>query len=149
MLTGTTWAAILSRNKARILSVIPGINRKLKVVDEIANPLGRTRSRFLKTDKPGRGVSSGRGTTFSMTGEKDPQEEVAVMFVGKICDYLEKLRQKKKYEGLIVVAEPHLMGILKKKMKPNLKNHVIKWVNKDLEKIPLKDLPGHLALDDI
>ncbi len=149
MLSGTTWAAVISRNKARILSVVPGINRKLKLLDEITNPLGRTRNRFMKSDKPGRGVSSGRGITFSLTGEKDPHEDAAVMFVGKICDYLEKLRHKKKYEALIVVAEPHMMGILKKKMKSNLKNTVIKWVNKDLEKIPLKDIPGHLALDDI
>lgn len=149
MLFGTNWTVVLSRNKARILTVIPGINRKLKLVDEISNPIGRTRNREMKTDKPGRGVASGRGATFSMTGEKDPHEDAAIMFVGKVCEQLEKLRHKKKFDALIVAAEPHLMGILKKKMKSNLKTQVVKWVNKDLEKIPLKDLPGHLALDEI
>jgi protein required for attachment to host cells len=135
MLVGKNWTVVLSRNKAKFLTVIAGPARKLKLVDEISNPLGRTRNRDMQTSH--------------RIGEKDPHEDAAVMFIGKICDQLEKLRYKKKFDALIVAAEPHLMGILKKKMKSPLKTQVVKWVNKDLEKIPLKDLPGHLALDDI
>ncbi len=148
MLLGKNWTLVISRNKAKILSVVAGPVRKLKMVNEISNPLGRTRNRAMKTDKPGRGVSSMRGT-FSMTGEKDPHEDAAVMFVHKICDQLEKNRQKKSFDALIVAAEPHLMGIIKKKMKSPLKKQVVKWVNKDLEKIALKDLPNHLELDEL
>lgn len=135
------WTIILSRNKAKIFS------SSMSLIEEIKNPLGRERNRTMQRDSAGMNYSNTRGIgPHRLTGGKNPHEEAAVSFAHSICNMLQRRCYKDDFKGLVIAAEPHLMGILKKKMTPKLKAHVLKWVNKDLEKISVKDLPAHLNL---
>ena len=143
------WTVVVNRTKAKIfVDQVGPVNRPvkgLKLIEELKNPLGRERNKALQNSKPSMGRSPTSVGPHSMTGEKNPHEDAAVEFAKKVCLHLEKNQYNKNFEGLVLVAEPHFMGLLKKKMKKKLRDSVVQWVNKDLSKTPMKEILSHLA----
>jgi protein required for attachment to host cells/ribosome-associated translation inhibitor RaiA len=127
-----TWIAVCNRAGARIFKKQ---FHDVELFHSLDYPLGRERTRALRTDKPSvsrMNFAAGGGTTHRMTGGKDPHEELAVAFSKTVGAYLKNAFQKKQFEHLVVVAEPHFLGLIKLSLDKKVQASVSQWVAKDL-----------------
>ena len=75
-----------------------------------------------------------------------PDETTILPFAKDLVNFLDVQHQLKNYDHLTIAAEPHFMGKIRGKMKPRLESLVKNWIQKDLLKMPLKELQNHLPL---
>jgi protein required for attachment to host cells/ribosome-associated translation inhibitor RaiA len=132
-----TWIAVCSRAGARIFKKQ---YHDVELFHSLDFPLGRERTRALRNDKPSvsrMGFAAGGGATHRMTGGKDPHEELAVSFSKTLGAYLKNAFQKKQFEQLVIVAEPHLMGLIKLALDKKIQASVSQWITKDLVRFSL------------
>ncbi len=126
------WIIIADRIEARIFRETP-----FTLIKTLANPLGREKNKVLRTDKPGWGKAqySRSAGIHSMSGEKDPHEEAAVQFARTLSRFLERESEADRYDDLMIVAEPKMLGRIRSFLAPHLSERV-HWMKKDL---------GHLS----
>ncbi len=75
----------------------------------------------------------------------DPQENANVQFARNIVRALGLAHEDKSFDRLILVAGPHMLGLLRKAMSDSLNEVVVAELAKDLTDVPLKDLERHLG----
>lgn len=126
-----TWIVACNRAGARIFKKQ---YRDIELVHNIDYPLGRERNRALQNDKPSlsRGKFGGSSATHRLTGGKDPHEELAAAFSKTVAAYLKNALTKKEFEKLVIVAEPHFLGLVKLALDKKTKATVSQWITKDL-----------------
>lgn len=131
------WIVFVTRVNARVFNA-----ETWDSVIELKNSIGRAKNKELKTGKPGvsRGRFSGAKGVHGMTGEKNPHEDAAIEFAKKIGTYLHKQKNLSKFNEVTIVAEPRMMGRIKKQMDKNLARNV-KWIGKNLGKFTAHELP--------
>lgn len=138
-----TWILVCNQEKARIFGKKP-----FRLVISLKNNLAREKNRALSDDKPGMSRAKFASSSFlhSLTGEKNPHEEAVVSFAKEVSSYLKKAKSLKKYDDLIIVAEPRMAGRLRKELSKSIVEKV-EWVSKDLGKIPNNQLAKVLGLN--
>ena len=118
-------------------------NGSYELLETFENELGREKNRELMTDAPGQSrISHGRGGTahsYSMTGEKDPHEEVAESFAKYLGEFLDRFRSNNDFKHLVVVAEPKFLGLIRGNMSKQCLQRAQSWVKKDLINLPKLD----------
>ena len=107
----TKWYVIASRVSAVIYT--NGSDHKFHFLDRLSNPQGCLREIDLDSDKPGRGFSS-PGVAFhhSLDRRSKSHEQVAKRFARKIGRILERAQRENRFDNLVLVAEPHFLGLL-------------------------------------
>lgn len=136
------WIAIVNRTDARIFS-----ERPFRAVNQLKNLLGRTKNREMTTDKPyKRGVPfSGAKGLHRVGGEKNPHEDAAISFAKRISEYLRKAHAENRFDSLLVVAEPKMLGRVKAEFDRTIKN-CTEWVGKDFCNATNIEIPKRLGL---
>ena len=93
--------------------------RKFSPLEEqtlLTHPESRLRRQDLVSDRPGT-VHESMAYGESPAGEPtDPKDHEAEIFAGEIAEHLSRQRIELKPEGLIVVAEPRLLGLIRQKL---------------------------------
>lgn len=140
----TTWILLAHRSGARIFSHA-GRTSGLTLVEEIAHPEGRLRDRDMDADEPGRTFDKFGGHRHAVTPEHMPTEREAERFAKSLAERLEHARGQNRYQKLVLVAEPGLLGVLRDKLAAPTQALVVASLARDLMHIPDHDLPGHLA----
>ena len=139
-----TWIVVGHRGGAKSYEHV-GIGRGIKMIDGMANPTGRSQSRDLVSDRPGRAFASrGAGGRHALTAKSDAHEQALAVFVRDLAQYLGSGLSKKRYERLVLVAEPHFLGRLRKVLPRNVASRVHGAVRKDLFRSDRADLVRHL-----
>jgi len=110
------------------------------------------------SDRSGRVVSS---ANTSIRHAYEPHENkthhLSKVFTKEIAEYLEEARAEKLFDQLVLVAEPHFMGALKKALKPDIRDlikheikHDYQWgSDAEIKKLIIHSIPmseGHLNL---
>lgn len=92
-----------------------GRQGQLIFMKRLTHPEGSLTEAALDSDKPGRGVSSaGEGSIHHALDRKSHRhEESARRFAAEISRSLKQLRLQDPYEELVLVAEPHFLGLLR------------------------------------
>lgn len=75
-----------------------------------------------------------------------PEEASALSFAKELANYLDKEYQAKNFQSLSIAAEPHFMGKIRESLNPRISELVLHWIKKDLQKVPMYQLPVHLPL---
>jgi protein required for attachment to host cells len=112
----------------RVEAVIYGDQRNepFHFIDRLHNRKGRAPEYHLVSDREGTVNSSASKTVrHSYEPKETKHEHSARQFAKQISLYLEKALNKKQYDDLTLVAEPHFMGLLRAALKPSVKNKVI------------------------
>lgn len=136
------WFIVASQKEARVF-VHSSNRKKFTLINSIENELWTTKKRDLIKREAGRGVKSmGRvGTVrYSQLKRHDPREEATVQFARELIAFLEAERHKKSFDSLIVLAEPHLLGIIRAEMSVNLSKMVTDWIKRNLQKSPEREV---------
>jgi protein required for attachment to host cells len=141
MATKTVWVIAADASRARVLQVAS--REKLAEVASLNNPEGRMHERDLISDahprfRPGESPGS------------DPQETSAVdhateMFAKRIGHYLEKARTDHRYDELVVIAPPRLLGVLRREYGKEVGKLVKDEVPKDLSWLSKQELEGYFS----
>jgi protein required for attachment to host cells len=101
-------------------------------VKRFRNPKGKLTELQLVADRPGRTFSSSRtGTRHGYEPRSHYHEEVAMKFARRIAKELEKAAVKGEYSDLIVMAEPHFLGMINKELPKNVKSVLRKEVPRE------------------
>ena len=139
------WIIVASAREARILE--QSADSQLHQTKIIHNPLGREHNRAMTTDKPGmnRGkVLSGSGL-HAMAKKNSPHEDALIAFAKKLVDDLFHEPEMKKVKYLTLIAEPHLLGKLKRLVrKKDTKGLDLKWIIKDFQNVSVEGISDHL-----
>lgn len=132
----TTWVLIADGARARIVRYVEDEARTEDLVFEIDH----RQLREIMSDKPGRSFASADRRRSAMEYRSDPVQEQEARFAATLIEELERRFEANEFERLAIVAEHRLLGVLRKKLPPALRQAIVAEVAKDLTKLPRRDL---------
>jgi len=109
---------VVVANRTDAVFYIDGSDRKFHFVDRLINKKGHLTETELDSDKPGKGISDACGGIFrhSLDRRFTHHEQVAKRFAKKIANQLAIACRQKLFRDLVLVAEPHFLGLLRKEL---------------------------------
>ena len=140
----TTWILVAHRGGARLFEN-HGPGKGLQLVEDIPHPEGRLKSGEINADKPGRAFDSFGAGRHSLSQEHEAADQVSLMFAKHLCDKLEKARAENRFGGLVLVAEPRLLGELRAALDKPTTALVSATLDKDLVGVENRDIPKRLG----
>lgn len=102
-------------NQSDAVFYLDGSDRKFHFIDRLSNRKAHLTEIDLVSDRPGRGISSAGSGVFhhSLGRGFTHHEQAAKDFARKIADQLGVARRNKQFHNLVLVAEPHFLGLLR------------------------------------
>jgi protein required for attachment to host cells len=133
-----TWVLITNSNTCRIYNYSRN-PELLTLVKEIKHPENKLRDIDLTSDKPGRYKASGDAHG-AYSQPSDPKEIKIDEFSREIAKVLDHGRTTHAYGKLIVIAPPHMDGLLSQHLNKHTKDLVIHNIKKDIPNYTDKEL---------
>jgi protein required for attachment to host cells len=129
-----------------------GASAVLRAAGSLENPAAHQHDRDFKSDRPGRvfnrapAAGQRRGTVarHATTGERRPRKREAELFAKRIARELSAASRAGDFEGLVLVAGPAFLGLLRAALPKHVKAAVVGEVAKDLVHLPKTKLGAHL-----
>lgn len=136
-----TWIVVADSTHARIFYACNRV-QPLTPVTELSFPEARLREQDIYSDRPGRTFESANDSRSAMEAPnvRDQQHE----FAREICDALDKGRNKGKFEKLVLVAPPAMLGSLRHSLGNQLSKQVARCIDKNLTGEPEQTLRGYI-----
>jgi len=108
--------------------------KDLQEITRLAHPEGRLSNQNLKEGKPGRSFESGPRSfqRHTKSTEVSPHDQEVILFAKRIIGFLEHNRTTHSFDKLILIAEPHFLGILNRNLNEHLTRLVTFSIHKDL-----------------
>ena len=134
-----TWIVVANARQARFiehrgaghgLHAVPGMVLKADAPTEYS-------------DKPGMGHSIA-GPGVNAVDQPNPQDQADLAFAQRIDSELSEALGAAKFDRLLIVAGPYMLGLLRKALRPTLTGVVMTEVDKDLTGLRLEQLEKHL-----
>jgi protein required for attachment to host cells len=143
--TRRTWFVIADATQAKIFAQAHA-NERWVGVDQgtFRSPDTSHHARDLGTDRPARSIESIGKARHAIEPKSDARRLAAARFAKDIARFVEQKAADKSYDRLVVAAPPHMLSDLRKAFGRQAKALLVAEVDKDLTKVPLQDLPGHL-----
>lgn len=122
----TTWVLVANRTGARIFD---RDGSRLTLVRSLQHPSGRERDQDIEAESPQRTFDKhARGRTH----QASPHEHSAEAFAKELAAELGRGRMEHGVEHLVLVAEPHFLGLLRQELDQPTARLVAASVPKDL-----------------
>jgi protein required for attachment to host cells len=150
---GSTWILVANRTGAKLFETHRG-SKTLEFPKEFACAEGRIRGSDSYRDQPGRSFNSssqshgGHGTAsprHALGSETTHHEMVAYKFASTLAAMLEKAENSQSFSRLVLVAEPHFLGVLRGALSSQVKARIAITLEKDIEEMPNGLLGDHLV----
>lgn len=114
--------------------------RSLKLRGRVTNPAAHLHDRDLKSDRPGRvydrapAATGRRGAVghHGTGGERRPKQREAELFARRIVDDLVEAQREDQFDGIVVMAGPPFLGMLRAALLRSPRLKVTAEVPKDL-----------------
>lgn len=136
-----TWVVVCHRAGARILE---HKGQSLRLLEEVAHQAGRLKDRQVSSDRPGRGRDSRGPGSHSLGAESSAHDHDAVSFARHIAELLATGRITKRFQRLVLVAEPRFLGLVRGALDHVTAASVTATLGKDLAHVATADLSAHL-----
>ena len=122
---------VANRMEANIYRSTPEV--RFKFLERLKNRLGGLMESELDSDGPGTGWSSAGGGTIrhSLDRTFHHHEKILENFAKEISDYLEDGWRKDLYGELVLVCDPHLLGLMREKLSSHVKKLVLHEINRE------------------
>jgi protein required for attachment to host cells len=102
-------------------------------------------SRELGSDKPGRAFQAAASTIRSAMDQTDPHEEAEHRFVEQVMDRVHELVRDKVTNGVVIVAPPRVLGLVRKIAKPTVKSAIRAEIGHDYTHLPVYEIEKRLV----
>lgn len=139
-----SWYVIAHRAGFKIFEQ-RGVKPDLALVHTGSHPEGRLRDSEIAADRQGRTTHTDGHGHSALSQERSPSQAVTEDYVRLIAHELSIYAQKNSFDSFVLVADPHLLGLLKQHLDKSLAPKLRGTLSKDLAHTPDRDLPEHLA----
>ncbi|MBN8551247.1 MAG: host attachment protein [Deltaproteobacteria bacterium] len=139
----THWYLVGHRAGARIFEQ-EGIKPELRVVRRFDNPDGLLKTNELVSDRQGRSDSAGMPGHNPVGDSNTPREHVLENFSHQLGQFLEQEAARGAFASLVLVAEPHVLGSLKKQIGKSTTPRLREALAKDLVRVSDHEMSAHL-----
>jgi protein required for attachment to host cells len=139
----TTWIVAADASRARILQVTD--RERLVEVDDLTNPEGRLHNREINTDAKGRFAGPDRPGGHSSGDEDHTVDHYNELFAKRVADYLESARNEHRYDQLVIVAAPKVLGMVRKELDKEVEKLVVDELPKDLSWFNAREIESYFA----
>ena len=137
-----TWIMVADAARAQLF-VNEGAQEPIAPVHSLENPNAHLRDRDLVSDKPGRSIESVGGAHHA-EDRVDHHRAEKTAFARRIAEYVEQGAVDKKFDRLVLVAPPHMLGDLRGALGRQAQARVSHEIAKDLTKLPVAKLQEQL-----
>ncbi len=134
-----TWILVGDSTKARVFFTDKR-NGKLTEQFDLVNPEGRLHEQDLTTDQHGRTANSATGTRHGLGEQESHKHRSVEMFARSIAERLERGRTAGEWEKLYLVADPSLLGMLRKALDRDTAQRVAGEVDKNLARASAREV---------
>lgn len=138
-----TWILIVDGERGRILQN-EGPGKGLALLDG-GHFHNLPPARDLRSDKPGRAFESGNAARHAYSPRMDLHRAEKLVLCKEMAKILNKASMNKKYERLVLVAPPQMLGDLRHCLEDHVKEKIIGEVTKDLTRMADHDIADHLG----
>jgi protein required for attachment to host cells len=127
----TFWILVANQAEAQIYSAdrIPG---DLVLVAKLAHAEGMAHARDLKSDAPGRVHDRIGQARHAMEPDTGVKEEERRRFVKELVERLKTAHFQGKFDQLVLLAAPAVLGVIRKTLNGGLERLVVKEIPKDV-----------------
>jgi protein required for attachment to host cells len=143
MSMATTWIIAADASRARILQVAG--REHLVEVEDLVNPEGRLHNQEINTDAKGRFRGPDRPGGHSSDDEERTVDHYNELFAKRVAGYLDKARTDGRYDQLVLVAAPKVLGMMRKQLGKEVEKCVVDELDKDLSWFNARDLQLYLS----
>ena len=137
------WIVVAESSRARIFTM-EGALAPLRELEDLSHPEARLPGRELKSDRTR--VFRGRGQE-NHPGEPnvEPKQQEAIQFARQISERLEQARTKGEFEGLVLIAPPAFLGLLRQNLSAATEKHLIKSIDKNLVQMSEREIRAYVV----
>lgn len=140
----TVWILVCDSARGRLFES-HGANLAWKVIEVVGHAESRSKASDLVSDHLGQRSSQGLSSHHSaLTPASSPKENERRHFVHSLVTTLDQALRAKRFDRLVLVAPPHVLGMLKKDLTAELHKHLVATVDKDLTHVDATELAQRL-----
>ena len=139
----TTWILVAHRAGAKLFES-RGRGRSVETVIEVDNPSGRLKVSEQVSDRPGRTFSSAGSERHAYSPDEGFLEHKTLGFARELCALIEKGRVTNRFDDLVLVAGPDLLGKLRECLSRSATEQLVATLPKDLPMLDERGLREHL-----
>lgn len=139
----TTWVVVADHTRARFFQ-IDSSSAPLQEIDTLVHEEGRLHDRDITTDLPGRVKNPGGQGGHAFEQPTDPKKHEAEVFATKIVRTLEHAHNTNRFDQLIVIADPSMLGLIRQHMPNHLNTHINLELDKNLAGMSADEIRTHL-----
>ena len=125
------WVVVASSTRCRIFRK-ESHNAPLVEIEDLVHPERRLRRSELESDRPGRNVDGSGKARHGMGDPVDRAEHESARFAKSVAGRLERARQRRRFDRLVVVADPRFLGHLRQGLSQATRSCVSAQVQKNL-----------------
>jgi protein required for attachment to host cells len=142
----TTFVLVIDGGRAKVFRN-DGPGRGLEPVEDMARErVGGHHARDLGSDRPGRGFAkAGAHARHSFEPKVPLNRAEEHTFFAEVVAALEAARRAKRFNRLVVVAPPRVLGEIRDLMPKTLDSTVLGEVRRDLTRAKLADVTKHVG----
>lgn len=129
--SGVTWVVVASAERADIYSRQKRYSQ-LEPVQRFDEPRARLKEQDLVSDTPGRAFDSGGQGRHAMEPDHSGKDHLRESFVQRIVENLESARGANRFQQLIIVAAPAMLGALRAQLSGATQQRVVAEVDKHM-----------------
>ena len=122
---------VAESSRARIFEM-KNPTQPLTEIKDMVHPESRAHAQDLTTDLPGRSFDSRGHGRHALVDPLDVKEQQSLKFAEQLADYINSECRNNNLERLYLVASPHFLGQLRKKLDDSAKRHITRQLNKNL-----------------
>jgi len=125
------WYALANRSGAVLYQTTK--NKKFEFVERFENPNGKLTEGEFDSDAPGTGISSAGGHTIHHALDRTfkHHERDANIFAKRIADALGEAARVGRFNELVLVSEPHFLGLLRASLLPSVRELISHELNRE------------------
>lgn len=141
--TGTLWALVTNSGFGKLMELraeAPGAAE----IESRESPSRRLTNRDLKSDASGRNYKGQGPAAHGVQPRSDAHDLAEEQFVAQWVKILDQARAKKRFDQLLLVADPRTLGRLRERMGKALQQHVLADYDQDLTRLGSKALETRL-----
>lgn len=109
------WILVADASRARLFARDKKFG-PLEELESLVHPESRLRRQDLVTDRPGQVQESRTPGEYAAEEGTDPKEVEAQGFARELAGHLNEARRAGRFTHLVLLAEPHFLGILRKQL---------------------------------